>query len=57
MVGKRDMVAFRGDDAVLTTLASWSVMILSAKRTQFSSKVDSVALSIVCILVKEEDDG
>jgi hypothetical protein len=59
MVGERDMLALRGDDALLTTLASWSVMNLSAKSRQLSSKVDSVAFSIVYIVLvmNEEDHG
>jgi hypothetical protein len=50
------MVAlFRGDDALLTILASGRVMNLGAKSTQLSRRVNSMTLDIVCILVKEDD--
>ncbi len=57
MVGDRDMIPFRGDEALLTTLASRRVKDLGAKSTQLSSRVDGVTLSIVGILVKKDDSG
>lgn len=53
MVGERDMISFRGDDALLSTtfLASGRVMNLTAKSLGLGFSVDSsMALSIVCML-------
>jgi hypothetical protein len=55
IVGKRNMVSLRGDDASLTTLASWRVMRPGAKSTQLSRREKSATFSIVGIVVKKDD--
>ena len=51
------MVAFRGNDAVLTALASGRVMRMGVESAQLGRRVDSVTRFIVCILVKEDDSS
>lgn len=49
------MQALRGYNTLLTTLMPWHFVNLSAKWTQLTSRMDSVSLFIVSILMKEDD--
>ncbi len=51
------MVAFRGDKALLSTLAARTVMDLSAESADLRGRVDSMSLTIVCILVQDDNGG
>jgi hypothetical protein len=54
-VGERDMKALRGYYTLLTTLTPWDFVNLSAEWAQLTSRMDSVSLSLVSILMKEDD--
>jgi hypothetical protein len=45
-VGKRDVVPFRSDEALLTVLTSQRVVDFSAKSPNLSGRVDGMAFSI-----------
>ncbi len=54
-VGKGDVIPFRGDDALLTALTAWSIMDLSAKSPDLSSRMDGMSFSVASILVHEDN--
>jgi hypothetical protein len=55
MVGEMDMQALRGDDMLLTTLTYWRLVNLVSKFIQLTTRMDSMTLHIVSILMKGDD--
>ena len=54
-VGKRDVISFRSDEALLAALTLWRIMDLSAKSSDLSSRVDGMSFAKASILVHEDN--